>query len=124
MSLLVAILPTILLMAYSQLIMKWRVGVLHAQDMAALALWERLLHYLMDPYMLSAYAVSLLASFAWLYAVERYPVSLAFPVYTGVLFIVVLAGGYGLLHEPLSAGQLIGVALILSGIVLVSCATS
>jgi multidrug transporter EmrE-like cation transporter len=117
--LLLYILPTIILTSYSQLITKWRVGMM-AEAQADASKFERLFHYLTDPIILSTYVCSLLSSIAWLYVVEKYAVSIAFPTYVGVLFAVVTVGSALLLKEAISIQHLLGIALILVGVVVVS----
>ena len=120
MKLLLFILPTVLLTAYSQLITKWRVtGMLAGQEIEV-GKFARLYHYLTDPYIISAYVFSLLSSIAWLYVVEKFPVSAAFPTYVGILFMVVTFGSSLLLRETISLQHMAGLALILVGVVIVS----
>jgi multidrug transporter EmrE-like cation transporter len=123
MKLLLAIFPTILLTSYSQLIVKWRVMALAgvAGDSAGAA--ERVVRYLVDPYIISAFVLSFFSAIAWFYVAERYPVSIAFPTYVGVLFAVVTIGGAILLNETISAQHLLGLALILGGVVVISQVT-
>jgi multidrug transporter EmrE-like cation transporter len=120
MKLLLAILPTILLTAYSQLIVKWRVTVLAAAAGDSPGAAARATRYLVDPYIISAFVFSLLSAVAWLYVAEKYPVSIAFPTYVGVLFAIVTVGSAFLLKETVSAQHLAGLALILAGVVVVS----
>lgn len=120
MKLILAVLPTILLTAYSQLIVKWRVTSLAAAAGDSAGAVARATHYLVDPYIVSAFVFSLLSAIAWLYVAERYPVSIAFPTYVGVLFAIVTIGSSVLLKETLSAQHLLGLALILVGVVVVS----
>ena len=120
MKLLLAILPTILLMAYSQLVVKWRVTVLAAAARDSTGAAARATRYLVDPYIISAFVFSLLSAVAWLYVAEKYPVSIAFPTYVGVLFAIVTIGSAFLLKETVSAQHLAGLALILAGVVVVS----
>src|SRR5262245_17251185 len=101
MKLLIAVLPTILLTAYSQLIIKWRVSALAAVAEHSVSAPERTFHYLLDPFIISAYVFSLLSSIAWFFVVERHPVSIAFPVYVGVLFSVVTVGSAIWLRETI-----------------------
>jgi len=119
MKLILAMLPTILLTAYSQLVIRWRVASLVAGSESASSL-QRAVRYLADPYVFSAFVVSLLSAIAWFYVAERYPVSLAFPAYVGALFAIVTVGGALLLNETLSTQHLVGVAIILIGVVVVS----
>jgi multidrug transporter EmrE-like cation transporter len=119
MKLILAMLPTILLTAYSQLVIKWRVAALFAGDESSGGL-RRAIRYLADPYVFSAFVVSLLSAVAWFYVAERYPVSLAFPAYVGALFAIVTVGGALLLDESLTLQHLLGVAIILVGVIVVS----
>jgi multidrug transporter EmrE-like cation transporter len=67
---------------------------------------------------LSAYTAALIASLAWLYIITRLTLTIAFPVYIGVTFAMVLLGGWFFLSEPLSATKIISIVLILCGIIL------
>jgi len=120
MKLLLALLPTILLTAYSQLIIKWRITTLVTTTSESSGLVARAVLYLSDPYIFSAFVFSFLSAIAWFYVAERYPVSIAFPTYVGVLFAIVTIGGALLLKENISAQHLLGLALILIGVVVVS----
>jgi multidrug transporter EmrE-like cation transporter len=120
MKLLLAVLPTILLAAYSQLVSKWRVSALTAGGGEPESAPARILHYLTDPYIISSYVFALLSSIAWLYVLEKYPVSIAFPTYVGVLFAVVTVGSAVLLKEHVSVQHVLGMVLILVGVVVVS----
>jgi multidrug transporter EmrE-like cation transporter len=120
MKLLMAVLPTILLTAYSQLIIKWRVATLVATSAQSMSIPERTFAYLVDPFIISAYAFSLLSSVAWFFVAERHPISIAFPVYVGVLFVVVTIGSTLWLKETVSFQHLAGLALILVGVIIVS----
>lgn len=120
MKLLLAMLPTILLTAYSQLVIKWRVTALAAAAGDSSGMASRAIRYLIDPYIVSAFVFSLLSAIAWLYVAERYPVSIAFPSYVGVLFAIVTVGSALLLKETISAQHIVGLVLILAGVVVIS----
>jgi len=110
------ILPIAMLVAYSQIIVKWRSNAIE-QPMAQ-SFSAQLFNFLSDPVILSAYGAALIASFAWLYVVTKLPLTVAFPVYIGVTFAMVLLGGWFFLSEALTATKLIAVLLIVCGIVL------
>jgi len=55
----------------------------------------------------------------WLWLLRRLPLSVAFPTAAGALIAATVLGGYVFLGEKLLAPQVIGIALILVGIVLV-----
>ena len=110
------ILPIALLVTYSQLIVKWRSSVVEQLPNARFL--QNLIQFLSDPVILSAYAAALIASFAWLFVVTKLPLTVAFPVYIGVTFAMVLTGGWLFLSESLSITKFIAVLLIFCGIVL------
>ena len=113
-----AVLPIALLVAISQIVVKWRatsLGLDRALDMGAA---QKIWLYLQDPYLLGSYLIALVASFAWLLIVARLPLTVAFPVYIGTTFLLVLVAGWLFLGEPLSVTRLAASALILMGIAL------
>lgn len=113
-------LPVAVLVAYSQLIVKWRlVGLGYHGDEATL--WGKMLGYLgllRDPLILSSFAAALLASFAWVLVVARFPLAWAFPVYQGLTFALVLMFSWLVLGEHLTGLKMLAVVLILSGVAL------
>ena len=120
MKMLLLILPTILLTSYSQIMIKLRVNELLIAQKFDLGIKERLMLYMTDIWILSAFAAAFIGGLAWLYVVEKYPVSIAFPAYTGILFAVVVLGSNLLLREPVALLHVAGVALIMLGVLLVS----
>jgi multidrug transporter EmrE-like cation transporter len=110
------ILPVALLVAYSQIIVKLRTNSM--QELASSNFALQLTRFLSDPVILSAYAAALVASFAWLYVVTKLPLTIAFPVYMGVTFVMVIFGGWFFLAENVTAIKVTAVALILCGIIL------
>ena len=109
------VLPISLLVAYSQIIVKWRSGYINA----SVDHWgiRQVANYLFDPVIFSAYLAAFVASLAWLYIVTKLPLTVAFPVYIGVTFILVLLGGWLFLSEAMTISRLISMVLILAGIV-------
>ena len=79
---------------------------------------DRIIKFLSDPAIISAYGAALIGSFAWLYVVTKLPLTIAFPVYIGVTFAMVLLGGWFFLGETLSSTKIIAILLIFGGIIL------
>ena len=117
MKLILYLMPTFLLVVYGQLVTKWRVDALSAAVPPHSAPLDRLWAYLADPYILSAYAAAVGGSVTWMFVVESYPVSLAFPLHIGLTVAAVVLGGVWLLGEPFTPARIIAVTLILAGIV-------
>lgn len=110
------IIPIAFLVTFSQLIVKWRSNT--SESVLGLTFSQHLVRFLTDPVILSAYAAALIASFAWLFVVTRLPLTVAFPVYIGITFAMVLTGGWYFLDEAMSAAKLFAILLILCGVVL------
>ena len=118
MRVLIFVLPIALLVAYSQIVVKWRTLGSDTADMQNLHFFARMLKYLLDPVILSAYVAALLASFVWLYVITKLPLVVAFPVYIGVTFVLVIIGGWLFLSESMNVMRLASVLLILTGIII------
>ena len=118
MKILLAVLPIALLVAYSQIMVKWRTTQSGAVALNDAPFVDRVLQYLSDPLLLSAYGTALLASFLWLMVIAKLPLVVAFPVYSGVTFVLVMVGGWIFLSESMSGMRLLAAGLILLGITL------
>lgn len=110
------ILPIALLVTYSQLIVKWRSNSIEHEIPQEIS--KQIFRFLGDPVILSAYGAALFASFAWLYVITKLPLTVAFPVYIGATFVMVLLGGWFFLSETLTTTKLVATLLIFGGIVL------
>ncbi|MFL9978032.1 DMT family transporter [Paraburkholderia graminis] len=117
MRILFAVLPTVLLVAYSQIIVKWRVGIIATTIDVQRSGLTRYIAYLLDPFVISAYVAGLLGSFVWLFTVSKLPLALAFPVYQGLTFLLVVMASAMMFNEPMTSSKLIGVAMILGGVI-------
>ena len=108
---------TILLMVYAQVVIKWQVmgaGALPAA--AADKLWF-LAKLLVNPWIVSALAASLLAAVAWMAAMTKLDLSHAYP-FTSLAFVLVMIASALLFHEPLTGPKIAGIVLICVGIVI------
>lgn len=109
---------TVLFVVYGQLMTKWRVGTLGALIPQDRGILVKILAYAADPLIVSAYASSFLASIAWVFVVERNDVSIAFPVYIGLVTGIVAIGGHFLFHEAMSFQKILSITFILLGVAL------
>ncbi|MDD2834166.1 MAG: hypothetical protein PHD12_09165 [Methylotenera sp.] len=116
MKLLVYIIPVAMLIAYSQLVVKWRSSSILLNQQSNLM--DKLMVYFSDPLIVSAYLAALLGSFAWLLVVTKLPLSIGFPVYIGVTFLLVIMGSWLFLGEDISAMKLLAVCFIFIGVTL------
>jgi multidrug transporter EmrE-like cation transporter len=118
MRLLLALIPTVTLVVISQLVTKWRVVFLFDSFQNPLGRLERLFVYLKDPYILISYLAALCASVSWMFVVERYALSIAFPLYIGITVLSVVITGKILFGEQLTYLQVIAILLIIIGVAL------
>jgi multidrug transporter EmrE-like cation transporter len=116
MRLILFLLPTFLLVVYGQLITKWRLGTLSESMHSANGPLDRLAIYLTDPYILSAYVAALASSITWMFVLENYSISLAFPLHIGLTVMAVVIGGVWLFGEPVTPSRLLAIALIVAGV--------
>jgi multidrug transporter EmrE-like cation transporter len=116
MNLLLSIIPVSLLVAYSQVIVKWRASSLSVHQLTDSTLVGMLTRIFSDPFILSGYVAGFVGSIAWLFVVSRLALAVAFPIYIGMTFVAVIACSALFLGEPLNAPKLVAGALILAGI--------
>ena len=109
--------PTVLLIVYGQLILKWRLSSFGALPPDDLDKAIFLLKALLDPYIASAYVATFLGALTWMATISRIPLSVGFPVYYGLTFAFVSLGSAWLLNEQITSLKLIGSGLILLGVV-------
>ena len=62
-----------------------------------------------------------LGTLLWIYALSRVRLTVAYP-FTALTFVLVYLFGILILHEPTTAKALVGVALVLGGLFLISTA--
>ena len=110
---------TILLTVYGQVILKWRLAQLPPLPEPLLAKTARLAWLVFDPWIFSGFVAAFLASLAWMAALSKVELSVAYP-FMSLNFVIVMLLGAWLLAEPLSWPKAIGVLLIVAGTVVAS----
>jgi drug/metabolite transporter (DMT)-like permease len=110
---------TVVLTAYSQLIIKWRVsraGTLPV-DFAKKAVF--LTGLFLDPWILTAILGAFFAGLAWMAAMTKLELSYAYP-FMSLAFVFVLILSAVLFHEQVTVPKVLGVVLIIAGIIVAS----
>jgi multidrug transporter EmrE-like cation transporter len=74
----------------------------------------------MQPLFALGFGIYFLASVVWFRVVATEPLSVAYPALVSLTFTLVTGGAVFLFGEPLSLRKVIGLAVILTGIVIVS----
>lgn len=104
---------------YGQLILKWRIAQFGSFPAGWAERCKFLLSVLLDPGVFSGFVAAFLASFAWMVVMTKFDLSYAYP-FMSLNFVVVLCLSAWLLHEPITAQKLIGMALIVVGTIVAS----
>jgi multidrug transporter EmrE-like cation transporter len=115
--LIIYIMPTVLLVTYSQVVLKWRMTALGAFPSDN---WDRaifLMRTLRDPFIASGIIAAFIASLTWIAAISKVPLNVGFPVYYGLTFALVIFFSTCFLHEPTTGLKLIGIGFILFGVI-------
>lgn len=106
-----------LLNTAGQLLMRWG----GAQASGALAPTQTPGRWLASSrWWLLGIGVSWFAGFGWAWCLRRLPLGFALPLYTGLVYVLSLIGARYLLHERVSSVQMVGIAAILCGLLLVT----
>jgi multidrug transporter EmrE-like cation transporter len=113
------ILGTVLLTVYGQLVLKWQVGTLGALPPDAPNAARFLGRLLINPFVMSSFAAGFLAFLCWAAAMTKFELSYAYP-FTSLSFVLVLISSAVLFRESVTLPKVIGLALIITGIVISS----
>jgi multidrug transporter EmrE-like cation transporter len=87
---------------------------------SAMEILRALVALFTQPLFALGFAIYFLASVVWFRVVATEPLSLAYPILVSLTFILVTAGAVFFFSEPLSLRKVVGLAVILAGIAIVS----
>ena len=111
------VLVTILFTVVGQLLIKWQ--AMQAGSLPA-AWSERasfMMHLLLNPWIILGLLSAVVAACAWMLAMTRLPISIAYPMMS-LTYPLVIVASWWLLGETLSLWRAVGVVFILAGIAL------
>lgn len=115
----VYIFAMVVLTAYSQVVMRWRVGLAGALPTQ----WDGKLqfvgHLLLNPWVLSGIAATFFAGVSWMLALTKFQLSYAYP-FTSLVYMLVLASGVVFFRDAMSAGRLAGTAVVMLGVLMIA----
>jgi hypothetical protein len=102
---------TILLTAYGQIVLKWRMNLLGAMPAEPIQGFVFLLKALLDVYIISSFSAAFLASLTWMAAMTKFQLTFAYP-FMAATFGVVLLAGWFFLGETMTWNKLACIGLI------------
>lgn len=108
---------TVVLTVYGQIVIKWQVlGAGALPDASVDKIWF-LAKLLVNPWIASALAASLLAAMAWMAAMTKLDLSHAYP-FTSLAFVLVMIASAVFFNEAITVPKIAGIVLICLGIVI------
>ena len=113
------ILGGILLMVYSQLVLKWQISQGGALPPALVHKIIFLLRLFVNGWILSVFAAGFFAALLWMAALTRFELSYAYP-FVSLSFVLVLGLSTVFFHETINGPKILGMALIVAGVVVSS----
>jgi drug/metabolite transporter (DMT)-like permease len=105
---------------YGQVILKWRIdkyGALPDGLVQKFATLAKLIF--LDPFILSGFASAFIASFFWMSAISKLPLSYAYPFMSSAFLLVVLLSVF-FFGETLNIWKIVGTLLVVLGLILLS----
>ena len=109
----------VLLTAYGQIVMRWRVGLAGSLPHAWSGKLQFIVQLLASPWVLSGVAATFLAGISWMLALTKFQLSYAYP-FTGLVYMLVLMSGVVLFKDSMSAGRLAGTAVVMLGVLIIA----
>ena len=113
---------TVLLAVASQLCAK--AGMQAHADAVPVGMWNKLVFYLttllFEPYIIASYSLGLLASVFWLLTLSRFDLSLAYGFVVSSTIILVVLASSAFFKEPLTLYKIMGIALVVAGLLVLS----
>lgn len=107
---------SILSVALSQLIFKWRIGMLFPAGGEARSNTDHLMAVISDLWILLGLGLVLIGASAWYLAMSRLPLSFMMPA-AAIIAPITAVCAYLFLKEPLTGGQMAAIAVIAAGVV-------
>ena len=110
---------TVILVVYSQLIIKWQVGLAGELPVEIVDKVLFLLQILFRPWVISGLTATFLSGLTWMAAMTRFPINYAYP-FTSLSFILILIGSSVFFHESITIPKAIGTSFIIAGVIIAS----
>lgn len=115
----VYILSTIVFTIYSQLVMRWQVAKAGPLPDDLMVKVGYIVNLLINPWVMSGIAATFLAGVSWMLAMTKFEISYAYP-FVSLNYVLILAAGFLLFQESISATKLAGSALVILGIIILA----
>ncbi|MCD9098590.1 EamA family transporter [Luteimonas fraxinea] len=109
---------TIVLTVYGQIVLKWQVSLNPGSTIEGLNP-RAIVMLLLNPWVISAFAAAFSASMCWMAAINRMPLSKAYP-FMALSFPIVAVLAVWLFNESFDLQRVFGTSLIVAGVVVLA----
>jgi len=110
---------TIILTVYSQLILRWQIGLAGPPPVDLLGKAHFVLVRLFNPWILSAVVATFFSGVSWMLAMTKFEVSYAYP-FVSLNYVIILGASVLLFQEAVTLPKVVGNGLIIIGIILLA----
>ena len=110
------VLLTVILTVYAQLVIKWQVSNAGNPPLDIFGKLLFIAHLLLNPWVLSAFFCAFLSAITWMAALTKLDLSHAYP-FVGLTFVFIVIFSAVFFQEAITVPKIIGLALVVSGIV-------
>lgn len=110
---------TIILTVYSQLVFKWQIDIIGGMPDAWSERFGYFVRLMLNFWVITSFASAFFASFTWAAALGKFDLSYAYP-FTSLAYVTVLFVSAPLFRESLSLTKVLGTAIIVVGVYVVS----
>ncbi len=111
------VLVTILFTVLGQILIKWQAAQVGSFPAGWTARLTFFLGVMLNPWIVAGLACAVVAACAWILAMTKLPISVAYPMMS-LTYPLVMLISWQLLGETLSTGRILGVLFILAGVAL------
>ena len=108
-----AALGAIVLGSFGHLLIK--MGVTVASHQTATGLFDRLVHYILQPAAMTGLVIYGIGTLLWIYAVSQRHISFLYPL-TALTYVAVALGGKFMFGEAISSQRWLGIAVVVIGV--------
>ena len=110
---------TIFFTVYSQLIMRWQVGVAGQLPADTSGKVQFIIALLINPWVITGLIATFLGGVSWMLTMTRFEISYAFP-FMSLNYILILVAGVFLFNESFTLVKLMGTLLVLVGVIVIA----
>ncbi len=111
-------LPSIILVGFANVLLKWRIDHLSRVHISLYS--KDALRFIFDPYILTGALATAASVFWWLMIMAKVKVSVVYPIIQAGVIAMTILLSFAFLKERLSIGQCVGLAFLMTGVFITS----